>query len=340
MTIKQIIVHKLDHSQGSEQLQAIPASQSLTSSPSLELVLDDLLQTYNKKPDKCYGQFSDLAEDGFPERLKAYIELSSGDSAEEQASGFTQLTSGTLTRLGQSLSEAGAISGGYVMFADYQQGLTRYLLLCMLSSQNSVTITDELTIQDTSYLDTARMSLACRINITDWQKNPEAGRYLSFLRPKGGKRLSTVFQEVIGCSETSSSKEEADTLLKAVEAYCQEEPVEENRTIVKRQVYDYCQNKLDEGGSLSMQELTGHLSEAGPDDFARFVNTQDYDMSTPLSPERRKLTQLVRYTGRSKGLSLSFDAELLGGQIRYDETNDQLIITGVPDKLKEQLKQA
>ncbi|WP_257293832.1 nucleoid-associated protein [Endozoicomonas sp. YOMI1] len=335
MTIKQIIVHKLDLAHGSEQLQAIPASQSLVSSPSLELVLDDLLQTYNKKPDKCYGQFSDLAEDSFPECLKQYMDQSS----DEQASGFTQFTTETLTCLGKNLSEAGAINGGYVMFADYQQGLTRYLLLCMLSSQHSVTITDELTIQDTSYLDTARMSLACRINITDWQKNPEAGRYLSFLRPKGGKRLSTVFQEVIGCSETSSSKKEADTLLKAVEAYCQEEPVEENRTIVKRQVYDYCQNRLDEGESLSMQELTGHLSEAGPDDFARFVNTRDYDMSTPMSPERRKLTQLVRYTGRSKGLSLSFDAELLGGQIRYDESNDQLIITGVPDQLKAQLKQ-
>lgn len=336
MTIKQIIVHKLDHSPGSEQLQAIPAPQSLASSPSLELVLDDLVQTYNKKPDKCYGQFSDLADDSFPERLNNYIT----QSPEEQHTGFTSLTSETLTRLGQSLSEAGAISGGYLLFADYQQGLTRYLLLCMLSSQNSVTITDQLTIQDTSYLDTARMSLACRINITDWQKNPDAGRYLSFLRPKGGKRLSTVFQEVIGCSETSSSKEEADTLLKAVEAYCQEEPVEANRSVVKRQVYDYCQNKLDEGESLSMQELTGYLSEAGPDDFARFVNTRDYDMDTPMSPERRKLTQLVRYTGRSKGLSLSFDAELLGGQIRYDEANDQLIITGVPEKLKAQLKQA
>ncbi len=335
MTIKHIIVHKLDYAQGSEQLQAIPAPRSLISSPSLELLLDDLLQTYNKKPDKCYGQFSALTDDSFPRCLKQYIDQSS----DEQSAGFAQLTSETLTHLGNSLSEAGAISGGYIMFTDYQQGLTRYLLLCMLSSQNSVTITDELAIQDTSYLDTTRMSLACRINITDWQKNPEAGRYLSFLRPRGGKRLSTVFQEVIGCTETSSGKEEADTLLKAVEAYCKEEPMEENRTIIKRQVYDYCRNKLDEGESLSMQGLTGHLSEGGPDTFARFVNTQDYDMSTPISPERRRLTQLVRYTGRSKGLSLSFDAELLGKQIRYDEANDQLIITGVPDKLKAQLRQ-
>lgn len=334
MTIKQIIIHKLD--QGTEQLQPVPASQSLTTSPTLELVLDDVLQTYNKKPDKTYGQFSDLADDGFPQRLEHYLQ--SGN--EDQASDFTSFTATTLVQLGQHLNEAGAITGGYVLFADYQQGLTRYLLFCLLSSQNSITITDELTIADTSYLDTARMSLACRVNITDWQKNPQAGRYLSFLKPKGGKRLSTVFQEVIGCSATSSSKEEADTLVKAVEAYCQEEPSEQNRTTVKRQVYDYCQSRLDDGESLSMQELTGHLSEAGPDDFARFVNTRDYDMDVPMSPQRRALTQLVRYTGRSKGLSLSFDAELLGGQIRYDEANDQLIITGVPEKLKQQLQQA
>ncbi len=335
MAIQQIIVHKLDHTEGSEQLQATPAAHSLASSPSLELVLDDLLQTYNKKQDKRYGQFSDLAEDGFPLSLQRYLE-----APDDQAATFADLTAKTLNRLGAGLSEAGAISGGYVLFADYQQGLTRYLLLCMLSSQNSVTITDELTIRDTSYLDTARMSLACRINITDWQNRAEAGRYLSFLSPKGGKRLSSVFQEVIGCDETSNSKKETESLLKVVDDYCQEEPSEENRTIVKRQVYDYCQSKLDEGDSLSMQELTGYLSEAGPDDFARFVNTRDYDMETPMSPQRRKLTQLVRYTGKSKGLSLSFDAELLGGQIRYDEARDQLIITGVPDKLKAQLKQS
>ena len=340
MSIKQIIVHKLDHTQSNDQLVAVPAGHCLSVTPSLELVLDDLLQTYSKKQDKCYGQFSDLADDGFPQRLKTYLDQPDPISAEEQAVQFASLTSTVLSHLCEGLNEAGAISGGYVLFADYQQGLTHHLLLCMLSSQHSITITDELTIQDTSYLDTARMSLACRLNISDWQKKPEAGRYLSFLRPKGGKRLSNVFQEIIGCSETSSSKEEANTLIKAVEDYCLEEPVAENRTVVKRQVYDYCQDRLDEGESLSMQELTGYLSEAGPDDFARFVNARDYDMDTPMAPERRKLTQLIRYTGRSKGLSLSFDAELLGGQVRYDEANDQLIITGVPDKLKAQLKQS
>ena len=130
MTIKQIIVHKLERAPEAENLHAIPARAGLTSSPSLELVLDDLLQTYNKKQDKCYGQFSDLAESGFPSRLSNYLKQES----ETQATDFTQLTSKLLEELGKGLDEAGALGGGYVLFADYQQGLTRYLMLCMLSS--------------------------------------------------------------------------------------------------------------------------------------------------------------------------------------------------------------
>ena len=66
-------------------------------------------------------------------------------------------------------------------------------MLCMLTSNVSVTVTEDLSIQDVAYLDTAKMPLACRINITEWQGNENSGRYLSFLRPRGGRRLSDVF---------------------------------------------------------------------------------------------------------------------------------------------------
>ncbi len=331
MTIKNIIVHQLEYSAESNSLIATPAEQSLEPTPALEAMLEDLQQTYNKKQDKRYGQFTDTSDEQLPDLLNLHL----SDSIT-----FKELTCKTLEKLKEGLDQAGALGGGYVLFADYQQGMNRYLLLCMLSNHLSVTVTKDLTITDCSYLDTSRMSLACRINITEWQKKSSGNRYLSFIRPRGGRRLSDVFQQAIGCSETSGSKEDTDTLINAVQDYCKEAPSEEERKTVKRQVYDYCQNKLDDGKDISLSELTGHLSETGPDDFARFVNTRDYDMSLPMTPEKRTLTKLVRYTGRSKGLNLSFDAELLGDQIRYDEANDQLVIKGVPEKLREQLKQS
>lgn len=328
MAIKQILVHQLEENPESNALTTT-TGHTLPATPALEAMLDDLLQTYNKKQDKRYGQFADEPESPFPSELNQYL---------NEALNFEELTINTLNQISEKLGEAGALGGGYVLFADYQQGLTRYLMLCMLSSNVSVTVTEDLSIQDCAYLDTGKMSLACRINITEWQGNTNSGRYLSFLRPRGGRRLSDVFQDALGCSETSGSKEEADTLVKAVKEFATEAPSLENHKEVSRQVYDFCQNKADEGDALTLEELTGYLSEAGSDEFAKFVNTRDYDMTTPMAPEKRTLTKLVRYTGRSKGLTLAFDAELLGTQVYYDESTDQLIIKGVPDKLKEQLK--
>ena len=296
--------------------------------PALEAMLDDLQQTYNKKQDKRYGQFDSTTEQSFPKWLESYIANSLS---------YSDLTINTLEKLKDSLNEAGAQGGGYVLFADYQLGLTRYLLLCLLTNHASVTVTDDLTITDSSYLDTTNISLACRINITQWQNNTKGNRYMSFIRPSAGKRLSDVFRQALGCDETSGTKEETKTLMSAVEAYCQEASAED-RKVVKREVYNYCQDKLEEGEDLSLSELSGHISEAGPDDFARFVNTRDYDMTLPISPEKRALKKLVRYTGRSKGLSLSFDAELLGSQIHYNSQTGQLTINDVPEALKKQLK--
>ena len=328
MTIKQILVHQLEQSPESGELMTTKG-HTLPPTPALEAMLDDLLQTYNKKQDKRYGQFAEEPESPFPTELSQYL---------DETLDFENLTINTLAQLSEKLGGAGALGGGYVLFADYQQGLTSYLMLCMLSSNISVTVTEDLSIQDCAYLDTGKMSLACRINVTEWLGNENSGRYLSFLRPRGGRRLSDVFQEALGCSETSGSKEEADTLVKAVKEFATEAPSLENHKEVSRQVYDYCQTKVDEGDALTLEELTGYLSEAGSDEFAKFVNTRDYDMTTPMSPEKRTLTKLVRYTGRSKGLTLAFDAELLGTQIHYNEATDQLVIKGIPDKLKEQLK--
>ena len=52
MAIQQIIVHQLEQVPGSDSLTAIPAGHSLPPTPALEAMLDDLLQTYNKKQDK------------------------------------------------------------------------------------------------------------------------------------------------------------------------------------------------------------------------------------------------------------------------------------------------
>lgn len=72
-------------------------------------------------------------------------------------------------------------------------------------------------------------------------------------------------------------------------------------------------------------------------DFAHFTQTQAYDLEETIPPIRNTLKTLTKYSGSGKGVSLSFDAELLNERIIWDELNDSLTIKGLPANLRDQL---
>ena len=49
-------------------------------------------------------------------------------------------------------------------------------------------------------------------------------------------------------------------------------------------------------------------------------------------------TNLEATAGRAEGLSISFEAHLLGDKVEYDEAAGTLIIKGLPTTLVDQLK--
>jgi len=65
---------------------------------------------------------------------------------------------------------------------------------------------------------------------------------------------------------------------------------------------------------------------------------KDYGLSPEIPADKRTLNQFRRFTGRAEGLSISFEAHLLGSKIEYDEEAGTLIIKGLPTSLTDQLK--
>ncbi|PAU54527.1 nucleoid-associated protein YejK, partial [Pseudomonas sp. PIC25] len=68
------------------------------------------------------------------------------------------------------------------------------------------------------------------------------------------------------------------------------------------------------------------------------IRNKDYGLSPEIPPDKRTLSQFRRFTGRAEGLSISFEAHLLGSKIEYDEAQDTLIIRNLPTQLRDQLK--
>lgn len=73
-------------------------------------------------------------------------------------------------------------------------------------------------------------------------------------------------------------------------------------------------------------------------DFADFAEQQEYGLEETIPPVRNALKTLTKYSGSGKGVTISFDAELLSQRIIWDELNDTLTIKGLPANLRDQLE--
>ena len=74
--------------------------------------------------------------------------------------------------------------------------------------------------------------------------------------------------------------------------------------------------------------------------FVTFTEEQDYGLEETIPPVRSALKTLTKFSGSGKGVTLSFDADLLNNRIEWDPLTDTLTIKGIPPNLKDQLQKA
>ncbi|MCL6270360.1 nucleoid-associated protein [Sansalvadorimonas sp. 2012CJ34-2] len=329
MSINNLIVHRIERRPDAESSELRTRATPLDSNNTSEAFLEDLIAAYNKKGDKGHGSFGGEATE-FRSQLEDYL---------EERLSFTDFSLTVAEGLKSKLDEAGMFPGGFILVAHYTSGLTSYLLVGTLPPATSTTVTEQLELSDTTYLDLARLSLAARINLTEWQGHQNSARYISWIKPRAGRRLSDCLTTFLGCEENGDTKNDTKQLMSAVSDYCKTIDEDGTKNTVKKKVFEYCDNQLQEYNAISLDELSAHISEESPDSFARFVNTRDYDVSPDIQPSRSQLKKLVRYSGRDKGINIAFDSDVLGTRIQYDRERDTITIVGIPDSLKKQLEE-
>lgn len=74
--------------------------------------------------------------------------------------------------------------------------------------------------------------------------------------------------------------------------------------------------------------------------FADFIRDKDYGLSAEIPADKRTLNQFRRFTGRIEGLSISFEAHMLGKHIESNQANASLTIKSLPTELINKLKVA
>ncbi len=101
---------------------------------------------------------------------------------------------------------------------------------------------------------------------------------------------------------------------------------------------DYASSQAKRGEPMALDALSELMDDQAPRAFYDYIRNKDYGLAPEIPADKRTLNQFRRFTGRAEGLSISFEAHLLGSRIEYDEGQDLLIIREVPSQLKDQLK--
>ncbi len=333
MPVRHSVIHKIDKKpDGSPAVLFLGASEQVESQARDDL-MSQLNESYNTTAGKGWGFFhSESGAHPFSGCLGKYL---AGDTD------FLSFSTTAVEHLTKLMEESNLTTGGHALFCHYQQGLTDYLVIALVQETEAVTMTEELALMTVKRLDLDHIRLAARINISEWQNNQHSKQYISYLKGKQGRRLNDYFRDFIGCQEGIDGPGETRTLLKAFSDFVESEDLgeesarERTNTLVS---YSMAQAKL--GEPITLDELSGLIDEDQPRSFYDFIKAKDYEISDTLPPDKKTLNKFRRFTGRAEGMSISFEAHLLGDKVKFDAEGGTLTLQGLPTQLTEQLKRA
>ena len=331
ITVNQIVLHQLvKHAENeTTTMESVLRDELLTITPEVEQMMLQLHQGYQNKG-KAFGVFQENSI--FAQDLNRLL---------ENEINFLNFSQQSTKLLAQELGKYNFADSGTLILCQYNFLATDYLLIALLDSRISMLVDENLEIRRTEYLDITQFDIAARINLTDLQVNANSNRYLTFIKGRVGRKISDFFMDFLGAEEGLNPQVQNQCLLQAVSDYCEQGDLNKEQTqAVKKQVFEYCKGQLASGDEIALTELSDNLPTLNERPFVTFTEEQDYGLEETIPPVRSALKTLTKFSGSGKGVTLSFDADLLNNRIEWDPLTDTLTIKGIPPNLKDQLQKA
>ena len=331
ITVNQIVLHQLvKHAENeTTTMESVLRDELLTITPEVEQMMLQLHQGYQNKG-KAFGVFQENSI--FAQDLNRLL---------ENEINFLNFSQQSTKLLAQELGKYNFADSGTLILCQYNFLATDYLFIALLDSRISMLVDENLEIRRTEYLDITQFDIAARINLTDLQVNANSNRYLTFIKGRVGRKISDFFMDFLGAEEGLNPQLQNQCLLQAVSDYCEQGELNKEQTqALKKQVFEYCKGQLASGDEIALTELSANLPTVNERPFVTFTEEQDYGLEETIPPVRSTLKTLTKFSGSGKGVTLSFDADLLNNRIEWDPLTDTLTIKGIPPNLKDQLQKA
>jgi nucleoid-associated protein len=327
-----IILHSLTYNPEGV-LQCKMREGELPISASSDEFITKLHRTYQSKTNKSFAFFGDeTGKSGlFREALAAQM------SQQLDFVGFSQQAASCLV---EELQKHDFAEEGILLISKYSWTASDYLLIALLQNNQSISVNENLELKESQHIETSKIQLVARIDLTLLARDPQSNRYISFIKGRAGRKVSDFFLDFMGAQEGFDAKEQNQGLMKAVDEFCENQalPVAKKKE-VREVAFEYCNEQLKQGDDIELSVLSEQLQDAPKleGSFYDFVS-EDHQLENSFPVDRTVVRKLTKYVGQGGGVSISFDQKHLGERIFYDADSDTLTIQGIPPNLREQLK--
>ncbi|WP_206485754.1 nucleoid-associated protein YejK [Thalassotalea sp. G2M2-11] len=335
LIISNIALHYLSKKEetGEVILRFGPDSIDITSK--IDSFVDGLHTIYNGKGSKAYGHFSTMPAQSDNAR---FVDVMESYLSEMQS--FTDFGQQAANLLKNELEKYDLAETGYLVICHYEYMGGRYLLVAIIPVSEHYSVDGELNISADQHLDTARLQLAARIDLFDYQQNAQGNKYISFIKGRAGRKISDFFLDFLSCEEGLDAKEQTKTLVQAVEDFVSVQQLDaQEKQATRKELLNYCKEQKDSAQDVSIKEVGSVISKEGETehDFYQFCQEQSYPLEESFPHEQAIVNKVTKYSGYGAGISLSFERSHFGQDVVYNPANDSITIYKVPPNLKEQL---
>ncbi|WP_273428136.1 nucleoid-associated protein [Chitinibacter tainanensis] len=325
-TIEHLIIHQL-HKEPSGPARVALAPAALAITPAAQRLVDQLCEQYGTRNGKGFGQFADDETLLMPQLVRRFSQENSLD--------FTGFSRELMAELQTRMEAEPLASGGYVLVAQVNNAAMRFIFIALLSEVIGTAVNDELQVIDSIHLDMQHLRVAGRIDLGSWQAGGE--RYVSFLRGRGD--VAGYFKQFLGCLDVKTPLKETQKLVKGLEAFANEQAIAgDERDELFQRAHSYL-DALGEGqGEVALATVAEQVFPTAPAQLQAALENEELGINDGFVPDRRAIKPLMRFKANAPQWKVEFDrASLRSGAVIYDKYSDTLVLSNVPEELKQAL---
>ena len=250
---------------------------------------------------------------------------------------FVETTKDMAERFADIISEPKLqnVKGGILAFYIYEYRDNTLLAITVLNRIDGINASKDLNLSSATIIDLNRLHLGASINLTEWDEGLSC-RYIKF---KAGRsvEMRDYFESFIGCQrDKQAATRETSALKTAIKTYSTELGLDSDTTQSKLDsAHSFIQDQQKAGKEVLLTHIANAVFPDSTDDFLAIARNDKHQLSEQIAISQAELKRYVRLSGRGKGISISFDNELLGKTVTYE--GEQLIFTDIPETLKQSI---